>query len=72
MAPSIDSPLTRRLQVAKSKSLLLIDVLASLGSGSVVDVTDAGQRLALDVAGACLLGYDFGAVEAMGEVMLLR
>ncbi|KAG2495896.1 hypothetical protein HYH03_006134 [Edaphochlamys debaryana] len=58
--------------VAKAKAYRLAALLQDLGPGVILDADDAGCRLALDVLGVSKLGYDFEAVEATGEVLLLR
>ncbi len=72
--PALPVPLCRPpAQVSKAKALRLCDVLLGLGPGVIVDMCDAGLRLSLDVMGLSKLGYDFEAVEAEEDnVLMLR
>ncbi|GLC41517.1 hypothetical protein PLESTB_001002400 [Pleodorina starrii] len=66
------SELRQDFEVAKVKALSLARVITDLGPGVVLDVDDAALRFSLDVMGLSKLGYDFQAVEAQGEVLMLR
>ncbi|KXZ42466.1 hypothetical protein GPECTOR_144g729 [Gonium pectorale] len=57
--------------IAKAKAISLTRAALSLGPGGLLDAGDAAARLSLDVLGL-KMNYDFQAVEARGEVPLLR
>lgn len=66
------SQLREDFEVVRGKTILLIDILAGLGPGQVVDIHDACTRLALDVMGLCKFDFDFEAVESEDEALVVK